>query len=1271
MPSPQLPQLQTELLLDEAIAAHTAGDAPGAASLYQQILGIEPDHPDALHLMGVLLVQMNQLDAALIHLQKAIAADPEAAEFHNDLANLMNRLGRFADAAAAARRSVELEPALAAAHYNLGSALEGMGKPREAIASHCRAVTLDPEFIDAIKSLLTLIGPISEYHDEAVALGRKLVELCPTLAIAHNNLGLLLMADEPMAAIASFRNAVRLRPDLPEAHSSMALALETVGEREQAVEAYRTAIALAPNQPGVFNNLALALWQMQRWDEAYEAIESALRIAPDFSEARGNLATFHKQVGRLDDAMAEFSKAIALKPENTVAHSNLIYSILFHPDYDARAIAEAHRLWDERFGRPSMQLPAPPPISTEAGRRLRIGYVSPNFQDHVVGRNILPLLREHDRSRFEIFCYSDVTRPDAMTAEFQRYCDTWRNVLGTSNEHFARLVRNDGIDILVDLALHMAGARLAAFAHKPAPVQVTFAGYPGSTGMRSIDYRLTDPYLDPPGELSNSPEEPIRLPHSFWCYDPAAMTFFNGEEIEAGPLPAVKNGYITFGCLNHICKSNEKVLALWVRVMNAVPNSRLKILAPGPAHQRIRDALHSLGLENHRIEFLRGGPRGDYLRLYADIDIALDTLPYNGHTTSLDALWMGVPLVTLVGNTIVGRAGLSQLSNLGLTELVADSEAQYIEIASNLARELPRLKSLRSTLRTRMLNSPLTDARQFARGIENAYRKMASRSSRHRADHPSTSMQTAQASAAVDPEAAARHRKQAYQLAGNARWDDAIASHETANRLSPPDADALTNLAACLISVMRFEEAREYLHRALELNPRHWIALGNQAVLYERGGQPLEAVDCYRRALALQQHNIPLHSFLLFCMNYPALPAEEVFAEHVRWGQQHADPLRSSIMHANDRTPSRRLLIGYISNDFRKHSVAHYFEPILRSHDPASFEVFCYANVPQPDAVTVRMNELAAGWRDIVAMSDEQVARQIRDDRIDILIELSGHAADHRLLVLARKPAPVQVSYIGYPNTSGVRAIDYRIVDNLTDPPGEADRFCVESLVRLPGCFLCYQPDDDAGEVALLPALERGYITFGSFNNFAKVTPQLLDLWARVLAATPKSRLVLKAKGLADSHTCRRVLDLFKDRGIGPDRIELLSAEPTFAGHLGRYSQIDIALDSFPYNGTTTTCEAMWMGVPVITLAGQAHASRVGKSLLSAVGLADLVASSEQQYIDIATKLASDIPRLRSLRDGMRDRLRQSTLMDASAFTRKLELAYRTMWTTWCAAQKT
>jgi predicted O-linked N-acetylglucosamine transferase (SPINDLY family) len=362
------------------------------------------------------------------------------------------------------------------------------------------------------------------------------------------------------------------------------------------------------------------------------------------------------------------------------------------------------------------------------------------------------------------------------------------------------------------------------------------------------------------------------------------------------------------------------------------------------------------------------------------------------------------------------------------------------------------------------------------------------------------------------------------------------------------------------------------------------------------------------------------------------------------------------------------LRIGYVSPDFVHHAVSYFVEPVLAAHNRAQIEVFCYADAPVADATTARLRGLSDQWRDIAPLNDAQVAELIRSDKIDILVDLAGHTARHRLLVFARRPAPIQLTWIGYPNTTGLETIDSRLTDAISDPLGQTEVFHTEKLVRLPEVFSCYKPSDQAPAVSELPAVKNGYVTFGSFNHFAKINPAVLDLWARLMVRLPSSRLFLKARSLADPETATGVRETFKRHGVAANRLTLCSDELSVAAHQSLYHGVDIALDPFPYNGTTTTCEALWMGVPVITLAGQTHVSRVSASLLTHLGRPEWIAHSEDGYIEKCAALAADLPRLAELRANQREQMRLSPVCDAPRFTAQLEATYRELWRQRCAA---
>jgi predicted O-linked N-acetylglucosamine transferase (SPINDLY family) len=539
----------------------------------------------------------------------------------------------------------------------------------------------------------------------------------PTLAAAHSHLGNSLHANRQFDdAVAAYREAIALRPEDAESHFGLGNALREKGHMDQALAAYQRAVAIHPNLPEGHNNIGNAFYEMGRLDEAVAAFGRAITIRPDYPEAFSNLGNTLRDKCELDDALAAYRQAIALKPDFHEAHSNLVYLLHYHPGFDAAAIGREHRQFDHQQAARFSGSIEPFTNDRTAERRLRIGYVSPDLCEHPVGRFLLPLLACHDHARFEIFAYSDVAAPDDLTRQLQGYTDRWQSVLGRSDEQAAQQIRDDQIDILVDLTMHMNCNRMLLFARRPAPVQVTYLAYCSTTGLSAIDYRLSDRYLDPPGgDPSVYSEETVRLADCYWCYQPVYSP-------DVAPPPAIALGHITFGCLNSFSKVSELTLSIWAKLLRLIPTAELLIHAHQGSHrQRVQAWLEREGIESKRLRFAAKRPLAAYLCIYNEIDIALDTLPYGGGTTTCDALWMGVPTVSMVGKTAVGRGGSTILSNVGLTELVADTQEGYLQIAVTLAQDLPRLETLRRGMRQRMQDSPLMDGPQFANNMEAAY----------------------------------------------------------------------------------------------------------------------------------------------------------------------------------------------------------------------------------------------------------------------------------------------------------------------------------------------------------------------------------------------------------------------------------------------------------------------------------------------------------------------------------------------------------------------
>jgi predicted O-linked N-acetylglucosamine transferase (SPINDLY family) len=598
------------------------------------------------------------------------------------------------DAVAMLRRAVAERPDLGDPCFRLGVALQELGNLDEGLQWLERAASLSPD-----------VGLVQYRFADA-----------------------LWVAGQSARAIGHYQAALTQMPTSLPLVLDLARTLHACGLFDGAIAMSARAIVLEPASFEANLQMGRSQLSLERFGEAELSLRRALEIDPFHFDARfaHGLAAF--RAGLAHESGNEFRRAIEISP-NESAHRNLVFGMPFDPSADAAKIATAARSWAERYADPLRDHVRPHPHDRDPERKLRIGYVSPNFWDHCQALFMMPLLAAHDHSRHEIVCYASVRRPDRITERLRAHADAWHDVVGHDDLSLAERIRKDGIDVLVDLTMHMANSRLRVFACRPAPVQITWLAYPGTTGLSQVDYRITDRFIDPPASADVEPSDPfvesssiysersIVLPDTFWCYDPLTT------EAKVSSLPALANEGITFGCLNNFAKINAGVLRLWAKVLGAVDRSRLLLRVPGAElRRRVLNELHRDGIDADRVHFVDTRPRADYLATYGRIDVCLDTFPYNGHTTSLDALWMGVPVVTRVGNTVVGRAGLCHACNLGLPELIAHDDEQYVRSAVELAHDWQGLANLRAGLRERMQRSPLMDASRFARNLEAAFR---------------------------------------------------------------------------------------------------------------------------------------------------------------------------------------------------------------------------------------------------------------------------------------------------------------------------------------------------------------------------------------------------------------------------------------------------------------------------------------------------------------------------------------------------------------------
>ena len=676
-------------LLQEALQYHRAGQMQKAEQVYRRVLSLDQDNSDANHLLGLIACQFGKNDIGISLIRRAIQSNPGSVGALLSLGNVLMSQGDAAGAIGAYRHVIALKPEFAEAHNNLGNVQARRGDIDGAAASFRQAIAIKPDYAEA-----------------------------------HNNLGNLYNSRGNLdEAIASYRQAIAIKPDYAEAYNNLGTALTNHGDVDGAGAALHKAIALAPDYAEAYNNLGNLHKGQGNLEEAVAFYRKSLALKPDDPEFHNNLGLALMDKGDLDGAAASYRKALDLGPDLSGAHSNLLFTLNYLPDCSQEEIYKESRRWNDMHAAPLLQNNPVYENSRDPGRKLRIGYVSPDFRTHSVAYFIEPVIKAHDRENVEIFCYANVKKPDKITERLQAAADHWISTVGRSDREVAERIRQDRIDILVDLAGHTADNRLLVFAHKPAPVQATWLGYVNTTGMKAIHYRLTDEIADPIGAADNFYSESlIRLPQCFFCYKPPADV----PSVEESPVK--KEGRITFGSFNNLAKINSEVIALWSDIIAKVFGSRLLIVGKQFTDETLRFHFLRLfskhGIDANRIEMIPQLPMAEYLAIHSKVDIALDPFPHNGHTVTCHTLWLGVPVVTLRGERYASRMSASILTQIGLTDLIAENREEYVTKAVTLAKNTGRLSILRNGMRARMLTSSLCDAAAFVRSIENAYRGM-------------------------------------------------------------------------------------------------------------------------------------------------------------------------------------------------------------------------------------------------------------------------------------------------------------------------------------------------------------------------------------------------------------------------------------------------------------------------------------------------------------------------------------------------------------------
>ena len=674
-----------EAYYNRGIALNELKQFETAVESYDKAIAIKPDYAEAFYSRGNSLQELKQLDAAIKSYEKAIAIKPAYAEAYNNRGVTLHELEQFEAAVASYELAVVIKPGYAEAHNNKGVSLKALKQFTEAIASYEKALFLHPEYTEAYFNLSNSLHEIKRFDD----------------------------------AVAGYEKAISLKPDYAEAYSNRGLSLQELQLFDAAVASYEKAIEKRPNYAEAYYNRAISFQSLKQFYAAELSYSKAISFKRDYADAYNNLGTVLQTQGKLDNAIESFRKALSIKTNNSVIFSNLLFSLIYHPDKSAEEIFSVYQEYEDRFGEPCRKFWRDHTNDRETMRRLKVGYVSPDFRSHSVPLFLEPLLAHHDKGAVEVYAYAELIREDAVTARCKRYVEHWIPTLGLSDAAMAERIRADGIDILVDLAGHTDKNRLGVFALKPAPVSVTWLGYCSTTGLKAIDYFLTDASCVPLGSERLFSETPWRLEAAAYVYRPKeGMGNVN-------PLPAATRGFVTFGTLTRAVRINHRTVSTWAEILKQVPGSRLVLDSKDFWDEGMQEALVAKfaahGINRERLEIGYHSPPWDVLRT---VDIGLDCFPANSVTTLFETLNMGIPFITLAERPGLGRCGSSILESVGHPEWIAQSEEEYIKKAVKLASDLTALAHLRAGLREKMKASPLMDEIGFTRRIETAFQEM-------------------------------------------------------------------------------------------------------------------------------------------------------------------------------------------------------------------------------------------------------------------------------------------------------------------------------------------------------------------------------------------------------------------------------------------------------------------------------------------------------------------------------------------------------------------
>lgn len=1134
----------------------------------------------------------------------------------------------------------------------------------------------DMQEVDTIKARLAEIEKMKTASSESVTY-RELRSLQQEMrrAAASGNMS---------KAMENAAKILAAKPDNRGALEEICVLFLDGGDAEKAVEAV-DCLNLEEKPYGYGYFLAASLKFLQKKTEDAKVLAKRALSKGDLLQWQEGavhhlLAETAKSAGDRRTAAEEYlasSRCKEIENGKLADYSNYLLSLSFFENSDTDLLAAARGFGELLEGVRQYKHPS----SKYRHERLRIGYISPDFRRHIVACFSRAFFRGADRTCFEVHGYA-LCDENEVSREFASEADGFRYLKGMSAKDAAERIYRDEIDILVDLSGHTGENALPVLAYKPAPVQISGIGWFRTTGLGAVDYFLVDEVSAPKGEEAQFTEELLRLPHSHLCYTP-----LSGVPTYTAPAPYKKSGHITFGCFNQFDKVTDDMLSDWAEILKRVPDSKL-FLKGGvfDNEDRKNEILYRIKKAGIALETIElEGYTDSYFDAYTRVDIALDTYPYPGGGTTCDALYMGVPVITLAGRHHHTRFGASLLKNIGLEKLCADSHEEYIQAAVRLATDKKELSRLHQTIRRRMKKTPVMDEMQYMAELETAFLKVWSKWA-----------------SAHAPELCMRKGRDVDRILDEAEaegdWTSAarvVLRMEGAGEAG----DSERYLAAKAYYNMRdYERTLYWISRIKKKTP--WVhdihcmeiwalkSLGRFREAYELCQKELSGPPCSDSERGMREWTLGIAGWLAYSMGLPEAPAQYLKAAEEKQDIVKKAEMYSSYLLAQNAAPAddtelfeahrkyadffkgiktythknaahhERLRIGYISSDFRRHVMVHFAWPFLTAYDRSRFEVHVYSLTGEEDNYSEVLRSKVDAWTNLCGKSREKIAERIYNDEIDILVDLAGHSLGSGLPALAYKPAPVQISGLGYMATTGLPAVDYYWTDAFVDPEGAHEALFTEKLLRLSSQF-CYVPLIKCPESDGAPCKSRGWVLFGVFNHYRKITDTMLEAWKKILEAVPDSKILIKSQVFFSPQNVDDAFERLEAAGLDMDRIIF---EPATSDYMQRYLDVDIALDTYPYPGGGTTADALYMGVPVITMYGDRRSSRFAYGMMASVGLEGLTVQTAEDYAARAVGLASDVELLDILHKKLRSMMEASPLMDARKYMNEVETWYEEVW---------